>query len=138
MRNCGQNGVRSHAAGAQRGWPNRAAARRGHLAGTAIHLELVLRPSCEDVPDVIQQFAGVEASALRSRHRGACLLSLQGRERFAEGRAACARCNRRTHLRAHRNAAADRVCGTYRFRWSMDDYKFQPDMDSDRIAMIPA
>ena len=47
-----------------------------------------------------------------------------------------ARCNRRTHLRAHRNAAADRVCGTYRLRWRMDHHKYEPDMDSNRTAMI--
>ena len=40
------------------------------------------------------------------------------------------------HLRAHRNAAADRVCGTYRLRWRMDHHEFQPDMDSNRSAMI--
>ena len=39
-------------------------------------------------------------------------------------------------LRAHRNAAADRVCGAYRLRWRMDHHKFEPDMDPNRTAMI--
>src|SRR5262249_34463874 len=109
----------SHAAGTQRGRPDRAAALRRYLAGTAIHLELVVRPSREDVPGAIQQSAIVEAGPVRNRHRSTWLLSLQGRKGFAESSAVGARCNRRTHLRAHRNAAADRVCGTYRLWWRM-------------------
>ena len=41
-----------------------------------------------------------------------------------------------SHLGTHRNAAADRVCRTYRLRWRMGDCKYQPNMDTDRTAMI--
>ena len=49
----------------------------------------------------VQQSAGVEASNLRTRDRGARLFPLQDRERSSEGSAIGAWCNRRTHLRTN-------------------------------------
>ena len=40
------------------------------------------------------------------------------------------------HLRAHRNAAADCVCGTHRLRWRMGHNNFESDMDFNCTALI--